>query len=256
MDPQIEVRAPFNADALYKGVGYPPPYTRTGLETLDGISAADYNRYFKGNIKGATDSIRFDRLRVGSGAALAKGEIALFTIPNGGQGVMGDGTTNYKKGLDDTNMTAGGQMEYENFFIVESLQVELIVTAQAATADTNNEVTDPTAAAIISSPISASINARTALTQAWLSFQVGDRRILEGRLIDFPSQGGMSGFGGDLSEGFIQNGVGFAKALREIVVLRPQENFAVKITFPTTFTPTQDLDIVVKLAGVRLKPVG
>lgn len=251
INPTIQVRYP--AAAVIAGTR--PAYFETGLQALNGISAQDYNSIFKGQVMNAIDTVRFDRLRIAGGAALPTTPIQLFGVKLGGAGATAQGTA-ITKLLDDTNMRQNNEMEYENYLIVESFQCECIVTNQLATTDSNNEVSVPTAASSSATTAAAAINLRTLVSQSWLEWKVGERVVLEGRPIDFPAGCKLSGYGGGAEEGLVQNGDGLARQLRNIVVLRPGEQFGVTITFPTAWTPDQDMDLYVKLVGVRLRPVG
>lgn len=257
MNEQIEVRKPYQAVAAgLQANGYADLYERTFLETLDGISAQEYNQLFKGRIKNAIDTIRFDTLRIIGATAIGAGDKSMFNVGVNGTGTSADGGTTFKKTKFDTNMRVANEMEYENVLLVESFQCEAILTAQLPTADTVNVITDPTAASAAATTAAASINLFALYHQSWVTFTVGDRIVLEGRIGDFPSQGGIWGFAGGADEGVVQNGFGYGRQLREIVVLRPGEQFGVNVNFPVSFTPTQDINLVVKLCGVRLRPVG
>lgn len=232
-------------------------YVPTPLMTLDGLSAQDYNQYFKGQIKDAIDSVRFSRLRILGGTAVGLTDKSLFNFSVGQSGVpTADGGTTFKALKDDTNMRQASEMEYGNVFIVEGFECELMTPFQLATADTVNEITDPTAASASATTASATLNALAIATQSWVTFTVGDRTVLEGRVCDWPQSNGFSGIAGGADEGIIINGVGFARALRNIVVLHPGEQFGVTVSFTSNITPTQDMNLVVKLRGTRLRPVG
>jgi hypothetical protein len=241
----IEIRQPGTQPALYE---------RQLLETLDNLPAQEYAQRFKGNIKNAIDTIRFDTLRIIAGTAIGLTEKSLFSVALNQTGATADGGTTFKKDRVDTNMRVPNEMEYGNVLIVESFQIEAIQGSAITTADTVNRVTDPTAVA--GATLSAVLNLLAALKQSWVEFRVGDRIVLEGRGIDFPAAGGIGGFGGGVEDGAAQNGFGFARQLREIVVLRPGEQFNVTYTPLANFTPVLDMDLVFKLAGVRLRPVG
>lgn len=251
----IDVRNPWARVAAERAAGRPAPlFYQTNLMSLDGVSAQEYASMFKGNIKNAIDSVRFSRLRIAGGVAVSTTPLNFFSGKPGIAGATAAGTaiTLLK---DDTNMRQPNEMEFGNYFIVESVQILCIATAQTATTDVNNEITVPDAAAIISSSVSASINMYKAMLQAWFEFKVGDNVKCEGLPIDFPPSCGLTGFGGGLDEGLVQNGFGFGKALRNIVILRPTEQFLATLEFPTAWTPSQDLDLYVRLMGTRLKPV-
>jgi hypothetical protein len=229
-------------------------YERKSLESLDGISAQQYNQMFKGQIKGASDHIRFDTLSIVAGTAVGLTEKSLFTVPVNTNGTTADGGTTYKKDRADTNMRVANEMESGNVLIVESFQVEAFVPSAIATADTRNRITDPTAVA--GATLSPTLNLLPILRDSWIDFKIGDRTVLEGRPIDFPQAGGISGFGGGVEDGGAQNGPGFAKYLREVVVLGPGIQFYITWTPFINTTPTLDINLVFKLAGVRLRPVG
>lgn len=233
---------------------YPAVYDRTFLESLDGISMQEYMQRFKGQIKNAVDTIRFDTLRIFAGTAIGANDKALFSVPVNGSGTSADGGTTIKKDRSDTNMRVASEMEYGNALIVESFQVEAIQGSAIVTADTANRVTDPTAVA--GSALSPVLNLLAVLKQSWVEWKVGDRTVLEGRAIDFPAEGGIGGFGGGVEDGVAMNGVGFPRLLREPIILRPGEQFGVTYTALTNVTPTLDIDLVFKLKGVRLRPVG
>jgi hypothetical protein len=231
-------------------------YVPQPFMTLDGLSAQEYNQFFKGQIKDAVDTVRFDTLRIIAGTAIGLTDKLLFNTKAGDNTTTADGGQTYKKDKVDTNMKVANEMEFGNVLIVESFQVEVMNTAQLATADTVNRITDPTAASAAATTASASLNLFAFLSQCWIEFKVGDRTVLEGRPLDWPSQGGIYGFAGGADEGIVQNGFGFARSLRNIVVLRAGEQFGVTLTPYTNITPTIDINCVVKLAGVRLRPVG
>lgn len=233
---------------------YPPVYERSFLESLDNIPLSEYNQRFRGQIKNAIDTIRFDTLRIVSGTAIVLSDKSLFSVPLNGTGTTADGATSYKKDQADTNMRVASEMEYGNTLIVESFQIEAFVPSAIATADTVNRITDPTAVA--GATLSPTLNLIPLLRDAWVTFSVGDRIVLEGRPLEFPAQGGIMGFGGGVEDGGAQNGFGFARPLREIVILRPGEQFSVTYKPLVNVVPTLDCSMIFKLAGVRLRPVG
>lgn len=229
-------------------------YERSYLESLDGIPMQTYNQLFRGQIKNAIDTIRFDTLRIVAGTAIGLTDKTLFSVALNGTATTADGGTSYKKDRADTNMKVANEMEYGNVLIVESFQVEAFVPSAIATADTANRITDPTAVA--GATLSPTLNLLPILRDAWVEWRVGDRIVQEGRPIDFPSQGGIYGFGGGVEDGGAQNGFGFARQLREVVILRPGEQFSVIYTPAVNVTPVLDVSLIFKLAGVRLRPVG
>lgn len=233
---------------------YPAIYQPQNLESLDGVSLAEYNNRFRGQIKNAVDTVRFDTLRIAAGVAIGLTDKSLFSIPVNGTSATADGGTAYKKDRADTNMKVANEMEYGNSMIVESFQIEAIIASAIATADTANRITDPTAVA--GATLSPPLNLIPLLRDAWVEFKVGDRTVLEGRPLEFPSYGGIGGFGGGVEDGVAQNGQGFSRQLREIVILRPGEQFTVTYTPLVNVTPVLDVSMVFKLAGVRLRPVG
>jgi hypothetical protein len=229
-------------------------YQRQWLETLDGVSPEEFRARFKEQAKYAIDTIRFDTLRVVTGAAIGLTDKSLFSIPVNGAATTADGGTAYKKDKADTNMKQPNEMEYGNILIVESLQVEAMIPSAIGTTITAGRTTGPTAVA--GATISPSLHLLPLLRDAWVEMRVGDRTVAEGRPVEFPQAGGIFGFGGGVEDGIGQNGPGFARLLREVVILRPGEQFSVTYTPFTNVTPIIDVNLVFKLAGVRLRPVG
>ncbi len=229
-------------------------YERRPLESLDGINAETFNQLFKGQIKYAHDSRRYDSLRIVAGTAIGLTDKQLFNIPVNTNRTTADGGTTFKGDRADTNMKVANELPSGNYLIVTSFQVEAIVPSAIATADTNNRITDPTAVA--GATLSPTLNLLPLLRDAWVEMKIGDRTVLEGTPLDFPQRGGIFGFGGGVEDGGAQNGPGFPRYLNEVIVLQPGVQFYVTYTPYTNVTPTLDVTLRFILEGVGLRPVG
>lgn len=252
--PQIEVRktnAQIQRD--YERGMNPTLYRRTLLETLDGITMEEYTKNYKGRIKNAHDHDRYDTAIIPAATAVSAGDKQLFNVPNAQTGPNLAGT-NYKRDEADTNMVEANQLEFGNFLIVESFQVQILATTREYAAFTDAKPTDLAPAA--AGTIAASNSVAGIANDFFIDFKVGKRSLCSGPLIKFPSEYVLSGaFGADTDEGFVQVGMGKPRPLREVVVLQPKQNFTVTIKVFRATTVPQNLKIRVYLCGVLLESV-
>lgn len=224
------------------------------LETLDGISAADYARRFKNKIKQAQDHDRYDTLRIEAASTVPRGIKALFGVPKDGDFKSASGNL-IVKDSGDTNMVEGYKMEFESYMLVESIQVQATATAHEFNALSAGQPTDlaPAAAGVVSSAntvIGISLN-------TFLQFRVGDEVKAEGLLPKFPCEYSFSGaYGGAADEGFTQIGVGVARPLRQVVLLKPGQNFVVTLDFLRALVVPQSIQLRVYLSGTLFESVG
>lgn len=228
-------------------------YESTNLMTLDDMPFADYAKFFSGRIKDAEDHDRYDTLRIEAASAVAKGPKTLFNVPAGSDGKTATGTV-FTKDAGDTNMVEGNRMEYGSVMIVESVQCQVIAPAREFAALSAGGPTDLTPAA--AGTIAASNTVIGLGLGVNLTFTVGDNVKASGPLAKFPCAYVFSGaVGGDTDEGFVQIGMGRARPLREIVILKPMQNFAVALDFLRATTVPQSIQIRVYLSGVLLRAV-
>lgn len=254
----VQQYGPLAADQVW--IDTPGPasiYYPKNILDFDGMTASDYLSNFKGRIKNAIEGRRFDTRRVTAGAATVKGEVKFFNLAKGEATTTIDtGATAYNKDDFDTDMEQNGQMEKGTALLVDSVEVEVFGTHREFGA---LAAAQPTTFAVSATDTLAFSNTLVGI-QRTCRFELKKKRELlsKGRLTDYPPQGGFSGvLGGATSEGILQNGFGFRKQLREIIVLA--ENYLFD------FSMFMDVDIAawpyateirVSLCGLELEAVG
>jgi hypothetical protein len=207
------------------------------------------------------DHIRYDTGRFKGGAATETSITRLFQVPLGQTAqVLNAMAESYQKSLLDTNMEAAGSLPAGQEMIVSSIQVWCNVGGQTDT-------TYPTSGAGTELPTSTAAAAKVSgvnllkaiLTQAVISFKVGEKRYEEGPLYQFPCEFGISGFAGAAdssgNESVSNNGFGRARILFEPRHIPELVNFAVDLQFVQALTISRQFTLTVMLHGILLRPV-
>jgi len=251
-----------NKDALAPGevwvdrAGPQPFYEATAIQNFDGMTTRDYLKYFKDGVKFAKDHDRADsRVLVAGGTIAAGAENEFFQKVSGENEKSLDGGTDILKTDYHTNMQEGGKIEKGASLIIDSLQIECTITHREYNAFANGQ---PTTAVVTATDTSSATNHmigldRTIMFELWR----GNKMLADGTLSDFPSEGGFyASFGGATPEGFIQNGFGVAKHLREVVVLDAGYLFKLKARQIGAFTGVLNVEIRAKLCGLLVETVG
>lgn len=231
-------------------------YDPTYIQNFDGMTTRDYLKYFKDGIKNARDHSRVDTRIWAPATTIAAGTYDFFQTKSGDEEMSLDGGTSITKTDYHTNMQEGGKIEKGASLIVDSLQIEVTIPHRefnAFSADLS-----PSSAAVTATDTSSATAHMLALDRACI-FELwrGQKLLAEGTLSDFPAEGGFFGaFGGSTPEGYIQNGFGQAKYLREIVVLDAGYLFKLKMRVLTGILSVLNVEIRPKLCGVLIETVG
>jgi hypothetical protein len=251
-----------NKDALAPGevwvdrAGPQPFYEATAIQNFDGMTTRDYLKYFKDGVKFARDHARYDSRILVAGATIQAGTVnEFFQVKSGDIEVSLDGGTNINKTDYHTNMQEGVKIEKGASMIVDSLQIECTITHREYNGFANGQ---PNTAVVTATDTSSATNHMLALDRT-IIFELwrGQKLLAEGTLSDFPSEGGFyASFGGSTPEGFIQNGFGVQKHLREIIVLDAGYLFKLKARQLTALTGVLNVEIRPKLCGLLVETVG
>ena len=230
-------------------------YYPKSILDFDGMTSIDYLANFRDRIKNVTEGSRFDTKRVTAGGTVLKGEYKFFQKKQGTPVTTIDtGAAAYTTDEFDTDMLQDGQMEKDTALIIDSVQIDLPLPHR----DFNVlSVAQPTSFVPSATDTLSASNTLVGI-QRTCRFELRRKRELlsKGRLTNYPPEGGFSGvLGGATSEGIVQNGFGFRKPLREIVV------FAGNYLFD--FTMFVDVDVVfpyatefrVSLCGIEIEAV-
>lgn len=262
MNPQAQAAAVAAHGGLKPGevwIDRPGPasiYYPKSILDFEGMTASDYLQNFKGRIKNAIEGHRFDTVRVTAGATVVKGVYKLFQLAIGENTTTIDsGATAYRKEDNDTDMLQNGQMEKDTALIVDSLQVELALPHR----DFNVLAVGQPTSFVPSATDTLSATNTLLGVQRTVRFEFSKKRDLlaKGRLTDFPPEGGFSGvLGGATSEGFVQNGFGFRRPMREITVLGGNYLFDVSMHVDVDVVFPYATELRVKLAGLEIEGIG
>lgn len=231
-------------------------YYPKNILDFEGMTSMDYLANFKGRIKNVLDGGRFDTMRVTAGATVLKGEYKFFQLPIGElTATIDTGATPYRKDENDTDMLQSGQMEKDTALVVDSLQIDVTLPHR----DFNLlAVGEPTSFVPSGTDTLSASNTLVGI-QRTCRFEFNKKRDLlaKGRLKQFPPEGGFSGIlGGATSEGIVQNGFGFRKPMREIVVLGGNYLFDVTLFVDVDIVFPYATEIHVNLAGLEIEGIG
>jgi len=180
-----------------------------------------------------------------------------FTIQRGSQDTVANAPgTSYTTQDIDTNMLQPGQLSKGQTFIVQSVQLELILTGATDTTVTSGDTLDPTAAAAVS----ATNLARAIRYAGCFYLTIGERQYERGLIADFP-QGpyGNIGFAGGGAatnfESLVQNGLGRERRCEPYHVIDAGRQFQADLFWRNAFVPTRSFSIVARLDGIRFTSV-
>lgn len=251
--------------------------------TLDGINPSQYGliqEVLKKNPKARVASLYglrlFDTARVVSGTALPLGEIDLFSVPVGSATTEINGTTQYTKTLQDTNMRATRQLPAGQEAWITSIQARVLISGMLDdTVQTSgqslglaNDPGDGDGAAAADNILMTNL-AQAAYESIYLKFQYAGAVFEECPLWGFPSRYGVSGYAGGISlkqeaavadaigqnEAACNNGFGFVFQLPVLRHIDSLYQFSVSLQAFNNFVPTRNFRIQVILEGLGAKSV-
>jgi hypothetical protein len=259
VDPQTQAPYVLGGDQVW--VDAPGPtslYYPKDIADFSGMTMEDYLRNYKPRIKGAFGNTRFDTLRVVAGQQVTRGLFRFFVIEQGkATTTIDDGATAYTKDENDTNMVQAGQMEKGTIFLADSIQIDVPVTHREFAGLTAAQPTSFVAAVEADTKPASNILVglqRSARFELWQKREL----LAQGRLNDFPVEGGFSGvIGGSTNEGVLQNGFGVSRHLREVLLLGENYLFEMRMYIDRTITNWPiATEIQVQLSGLEINLTG
>jgi hypothetical protein len=203
----------------------------------------------------------YDRKRFKAGAAVPTTPTRFFAIGLGQSDFVVNATTEqYSKSKVDTNMVAGGQLTAGQFFVCQSIQAVVTVTAATDTTyPTSGAGTELPTNTVAAAAIAASNLTNAILNQAHCTFVCGSKEYESGLLIHFPSRYGISGYAGfgvsTNFEGAVNNGFGAPYELPIEREIPPLVNFGVDVQFVQALTIDRQFTITMVLEGIIYRPV-
>lgn len=228
--------------------------------TMDGIPV-------QGNmLKDALGYRLYDTVRVQAGNAITTNPFLFFQIPQGNLTGGLNFTTQYAKGVIDTNMEVGSFLSKGRLFEVSSIQCRVNVTgATDTTYGSSGAATQMPTNALGAAVVSAANEEKEIVEAMSMKFVIDNRDFEEGKLIHFPSNYGFSGFAGSGAPGgsgagtdaiaIVNNGFGRSYRLPTPRIIDGLRRFTVVMTPGYSFTPNRNFNIEVTLEGLLWRPV-
>jgi len=216
----------------------------------------------------------YDVARVAAGTAFNQNEFELFATPVGQQTTEMNGTTQYTKTKQDTNMSVSRQLPASQEAWITSIQVRVLISGNldksVQTGSNLGLANNPGLGSELTAPadIQATNLAQAALESIYLKFSYNQTSFEEGPLYLFPSRYGISGYSGNVAytpgtagtaviqnETAVNNGFGYVYRLPIFRHIESLYQFNVTLQALNTFTPTRQFRIQVILEGLGAKGV-
>jgi hypothetical protein len=226
-------------------------------------------------VKQQIDAVIYDTKYFAAGSALPTSDIVFFAVPLGQQDVIANSTAvSYTKTKIDTNLEQPAVLARGQTLTVVSVQAKCSVPGnfpltRQGSGNTSLPLTLPTmavttgaTAGYLASNLQAAIQ-----TMGVITWRIGQKTFENGKIEQFPSEFGISGYAGGVSTGTAQtgvivpneavanNGFGFPRVLLQPRTIVNGQTFAVILQFPVSFTPQADFSIEIGLRGQLLQDV-
>ena len=217
----------------------------------------------------------YDVARVKAGTAFNSNEFELFAVPVGQQATEMNGTTQYTKTKQDTNMSVSRQLPASQEAWITAIQVRVLFSGMldksvqesgSSLGLASNPGTGASAGA--NDDVLVTNLAQAALESIYLKFSYNQTTFEEGPLYLFPSRYGISGYSGQVNvtpnaagtgvvqnETAVNNGFGYVYRLPIFRHIESLYQFNVTLQALNTFTPTRNFRIQVILEGLGAKGV-
>jgi len=243
----------------YAWVKGPGPNGRPVL-TLDGIPV-------QGNmLKDAIGFRGYDTVRIQAGNAITTDPFKFFQVP---QGQLAGGlnfTTQYRKGVMDTNMEVGGMFSKGRLLEVSSIQARVTSTGATDTTYGSSGAATQLPTNALGAAVVSAVNEEKMITEAiTIKFVIDNKDYEEGPLLFFPSNYGYSGFAGSGAPGgsgagtdaiaIVNSGFGRSFRLPTPRMIDGLRAFNVTMTPGYSFTPNRNSTIQIILEGLLWRPV-
>ena len=217
----------------------------------------------------------FDTIRVVAGTALPLGETEMFAVPVGNTTTELNGTTQYQKTFQDTNMRNTRQLPQGQEAWITSIQARVLISGSLDdTVQTSGQSLGLANAPGLGNTLAAgddvlAVNLAQAVYESvYLRFLYNQVTFEEAPLWGFPSRYGVSGFAGGYAyvpgtagttiaqnEVAVNNGFGFPFQLPMLRHIDSLYQFSVGLQSYNNFVPTRNFRIQVILEGLGAKSV-
>ena len=226
-------------------------------------------------VKQQIDSVVYDTKYFVAGSVIPANSITFFAVPLGGQDVVANSTgVAFTKTYIDTNLEQPSVLARGQTLTVYSVQAKIAIPGNfdltlQSTGNTTLPstlpgmgVTTAATAGVLATNLQSAIQ-----NMGFIVWKIGQKTFENGKLEQFPSEWGISGYAGSSSSGTAQTGVvvpndavannGFG---RPRILLQPRtivngQTFNVILTFPVPFTPSRNFSIEIGLRGQLLQDV-